>query len=317
MTDLGAPAYTQGSYPAAVNNVGQVAGSTSIFVNTGYGMAFLANSFFYDGMNMISLPVASLQNLATDVNDAGQVVGTGGGRAYLYEGGVVKDLNTLVPAGTPGLSSASAINNAGQILGYTSSGRGFLLTPDRPPVPGTEWIVDDGAPEFAISGARAGVSSEGYLGDSRRLAPTSRTLGSRRMLLSDRFRSAATWSFAGLEPGTYRVSATWPAGADRATNAPYSVFNGANPLTTVLVNQRGAPNDLAAAGVGWKNLGTFTIGSGGLSVRLTNQTNGWAIADAVRVEKVTATAAAADAVAPAPTRSTPLALRRTAFELLA
>ena len=105
MTDLGAPAFTQGSFPAAVNNLGQVAGSTSIFVNTGYGMAFLSNSFFYDGTNMIPLPVASLQNLATDVNDAGQVVGTGGGRAYVYEGGVVTDLNALVNRALPGLGS--------------------------------------------------------------------------------------------------------------------------------------------------------------------------------------------------------------------
>src|SRR5205085_1300603 len=139
-----------------------------------------------------------------DINDAGQVVGTGGGRAYVYEGGVVTDRNALVPAGTPGLGSASAINDAGQILGYTTSGRAFLLTPDRPATAGTEWIVDDGAADFALSGARAGVTSEGYLGDSRRLAPTTRTLGSRRMLLSDRFRSAATWTFAGLDPGTYR-----------------------------------------------------------------------------------------------------------------
>jgi hypothetical protein len=53
---------------------------------------------------------------------------------------------------------------------------------------------------------------------------------------------------------------------------------------------------------------------------LTNQTNGWALADAVRVEKIsatsTSTAPAASLVAPPPARTGPLAARRSAFELL-
>src|SRR5436190_18747469 len=37
MTDLGTPAFTLSSYTSAVNNAGQVVGSSTVYVNTGYG----------------------------------------------------------------------------------------------------------------------------------------------------------------------------------------------------------------------------------------------------------------------------------------
>ena len=50
---------------------------------------------------------------ANGINDAGQVVGGAAGRAFLWQNGVMTDLNTV--AGTKG--SAAAINSAGQIAG--------------------------------------------------------------------------------------------------------------------------------------------------------------------------------------------------------
>lgn len=49
-------------------------------------------------------------------------------RAFLYRDGVFSDLNRLVPAGTPFLEAASAINDAGWILANTQ-GRAFVLIP--------------------------------------------------------------------------------------------------------------------------------------------------------------------------------------------
>ena len=80
------------------------------------------------------------------VNDAGQVVGWStysengvakGNRAFLYQAGVMVDLNTLLPAnGDFLLENALAINNRGQITAFgtrTNGGNSYpvyvLLTP--------------------------------------------------------------------------------------------------------------------------------------------------------------------------------------------
>ncbi len=69
-------------------------------------------------------------SIPTSMNDSDAIVGYGN-VAFLYSGGVMHDLNTLVnlPAGTM-LTKAFAINNKGQIVGEAStpSGtRGFIL----------------------------------------------------------------------------------------------------------------------------------------------------------------------------------------------
>jgi probable HAF family extracellular repeat protein len=75
---------------------------------------------------------------ASDINDAGQVVGSAGNpagvtRAILYSNGAMQDLNTLLPAGSGWiLREASAINNAGEIVGFgkhNGATRAFLLKP--------------------------------------------------------------------------------------------------------------------------------------------------------------------------------------------
>lgn len=104
----------------------------------------------------------------------------------------------------------------------------------------------------------------------------------------------ATWSFAHLLPGEYRVSATWTAHLNRATNAPYTVLDGATSLMTIQVNQRSAPNQFTDAGVVWNDLGTtYQVHSDTLVVRLTDAANGRVNADAIRIERVGSLAGAA------------------------
>lgn len=93
-----------------------------------------------------------------------------------------------------------------------------------------------------------------------------------------------TWAFDNLRPGTYRVSATWSVHPNRATNAPYTISGGASPLT-VRVNQQAAPADFSEAGVGWKDLTLYAHAGGTLRVVLSNDANGYVIADAVRIER--------------------------------
>ena len=81
-------------------------------------------------------------SVAEDINASGQVVGwvmgwseiTGDAYnfAFLYSGGVMTDLNTLIdPASGWGLSRAQAINDSGQIVGtgyHNGEIRAFLLS---------------------------------------------------------------------------------------------------------------------------------------------------------------------------------------------
>src|SRR5439155_26246840 len=104
---------------------------------------------------------------------------------------------------------------------------------------------------------------------------------------NDKTIATATWTFTGLTAGQYRVSITSPGSSSYASDAPFSVFDGAALLKTVLVNQRSTLGSCSADGLRWQNLGTFTVQGGTLVVQLTNRANGQVAADAVRVERVT------------------------------
>ncbi|MEX0679609.1 MAG: Calx-beta domain-containing protein [Pirellulales bacterium] len=95
--------------------------------------------------------------------------------------------------------------------------------------------------------------------------------------------AAATWTFTGLASGSYQVFARWSWFSNRATNAPYTIFDRVTPLGTVLVNQQLAPAGDQSEGVTWQSLGTFEISSHTLAVRLANNANGIVVADAIRI----------------------------------
>lgn len=89
----------------AINNTGQVVGSLA-------GDDFASHAFLYENDQMKWL----YQGLANDINDAGQVAGEMlGAHASLYSNGRLKDLGTLPDQDT---SRATALNDAGQVVGY-------------------------------------------------------------------------------------------------------------------------------------------------------------------------------------------------------
>ncbi len=106
----------------------------------------------------------------------------------------------------------------------------------------------------------------------------------------------AAWTF-NVDPGTYRVAGTWH-GANPAhgSNVPISVLSGTVQIGTTTLNQSISPDDFYESGAWWENIGTFTVGST-LRVQLTDNANGYAIADAFRIEKV-ATAVIVDNLDP-------------------
>ena len=129
--DLGTLPGTNVSYAAAINAVGQVVGASFLQVMY-YG--YPPHAFLWDaqqGMQDLgTLPGASGSE-ARGINASGAVVGGSGGHAFLYGNGSMTDLNDLLPPNSGWtLTAATAINDAGQIVGYGDIGghtHAFLL----------------------------------------------------------------------------------------------------------------------------------------------------------------------------------------------
>ncbi|MGB5159948.1 MAG: hypothetical protein WBQ27_02355, partial [Thermoanaerobaculia bacterium] len=100
----------------------------------------------------------------------------------------------------------------------------------------------------------------------------------------------ASWTFTGLAPGQYRVSATWQAYSNRVTDAPYTVLDGSSVMGTVLVNQRESPAGFLEDGSWWQDLGgAYDVVTGSLTVELNDSagpSGSYLVADAVRLERL-------------------------------
>jgi probable HAF family extracellular repeat protein len=138
--DLGVLPGEQDSGATAINNVGQIVGSSGSMDPDTYEIT--SRAFLYENGAMRALPVPSWESYAADINDAGVVVGTmraAGGlskfHAYVYADGVATNLNSLVQNGSGlHLAYAYGVNSAGQIAAVAIDGQAryhaVLLTPE-------------------------------------------------------------------------------------------------------------------------------------------------------------------------------------------
>jgi hypothetical protein len=150
---------------------------------------------------------------------------------------------------------------------------GFTVSGNVSATVGPSTIVDDSsASGFATVGTWSPYPNPGYLNGIHFAVGTG--------------ADVATWSFNVTPGARYRVSATWFALSNRATNSPYTVYDGTTSDGTTAVNQQLSPTDFTDAGVGWKDLGYFTMTSNSLEVSLSDNANHYVIADAVRVQLV-------------------------------
>jgi hypothetical protein len=134
-------------------------------------------------------------------------------------------------------------------------------------------IIDDGDLGYSNSGSWVQVNRNGHNDDFRFAYPggTSET---------------SQWQFNGLTNGQYRVSVSYRAWSNRATNAPYTVHDGIAPLGTAHVNQELEAEDRFKSGIGCHDLGVFNILTGELPVLLTDIANDIVSADSVRIERI-------------------------------
>ncbi|HEX9305488.1 MAG TPA: hypothetical protein VGA31_13645 [Thermoanaerobaculia bacterium] len=141
-TDIGNLGGVAWNTPTAINNRGQVVGFSDLPGDQSGAPNFHAFLWTKSGgiQDLGTLPGDSL-SLAFGINDLGQVVGqsigAGGSRAFLWQNGVMTDLNTLVPPGSLDLVYANDINASGEIAGGafdpgTGESPAFLASPVKP-----------------------------------------------------------------------------------------------------------------------------------------------------------------------------------------
>jgi probable HAF family extracellular repeat protein len=127
----------QDGVPTDIGNLGGVAWNTPAAINHQSGIAGFSDlpgdgdgtPNFHAFLKVPGSPIQDLGTLGTDafsgafgINDSGQVVGqsidsNGFSRAFIWQNGVMTDLNTLVPPGSPFLVYANDINERGEITG--------------------------------------------------------------------------------------------------------------------------------------------------------------------------------------------------------
>jgi hypothetical protein len=160
------------------------------------------------------------------------------------------------------------------VVALSDAANGYVIADAvriEPVVASPTQIIDNGAAGYSSVGSWLYSSGQGHGGDVHYSA-----LGSGN--------DVARWTFS-VTPGRYRVSASWFAHANRASDAPYTIFNGSNLLGTVRINQKVAPNDFTDAGSSWEDLGgPYDITGDTLAVELSDAANGYVIADAVRID---------------------------------
>jgi probable HAF family extracellular repeat protein len=138
--DLGNLGGTMNNEGIDINNRGQVVGLSDLPGDTTYH-AFLWQK--RTGMIDLGTLPGDVASSGDGINSKGQVVGgsydiDNNGRAYLWQNGVMTDLNTLIPPDSPLylIEATGTINDRGQIAGEawqisTGEVHAFLLTPTR------------------------------------------------------------------------------------------------------------------------------------------------------------------------------------------
>jgi probable HAF family extracellular repeat protein len=131
--DLGSLGANTNTYAYAVNNLGDIVGSSGVLDNAGVEQS---HAFFYSGGQMRDLgTLGGAFSYAFGINDFGQIVGWSqladgtSQHAFVYLKGQMRDLNDLLSAAPPGwtITGANGINDRSQIAANALSSDGMIL----------------------------------------------------------------------------------------------------------------------------------------------------------------------------------------------
>ena len=135
--NLGGDGGFGGNHACAINTSGQVVGHSDLAGDTAFHAYIWAKG---TGMKDIGTLPGDFASLALGINDGAVVVGASldpnfNSRAFIWENGVMTDMNDLIPGNSAlYLQQAKAINASGEITGVAANGagelHGFLATPD-------------------------------------------------------------------------------------------------------------------------------------------------------------------------------------------
>jgi prepilin-type N-terminal cleavage/methylation domain-containing protein len=93
----------------------------------------------------------------------------------------------------------------------------------------------------------------------------------------------AVWTFSDVPVGWYQVQATWLEAPDRATDAHYTLYDGALTASQVNINQQAAPSGVTFSGRPWQTLAIAYLRNGAIRLQLNSNANGSVVADCVRL----------------------------------
>ena len=134
-----------------------------------------------------------------------------------------------------------------------------------------QWTIDNDSPGAALEGTWDLYQNVGADGDARQSWPQYGP-------------AEAIYRFTNLVAGDYQVALTWTPHTLRATNAVATIYDGPHLIGTIVSDQSQLAANLDPDGNRWTESPLrFSITTGALVVRISNQGDGAVFADAVRV----------------------------------
>ena len=115
-------------------------------------------------------------------------------------------------------------------------------------------IIDNGDNSYTTDGPWLAANDQGFEGDVEFIAG------------GGDGQNIARWSFTGLTPGVYVPAATWTANANRATDAPFTLFDNNALISSIDINQELPPNDFTDNAVAWERLSAGAVVTSGTLV---------------------------------------------------
>ena len=151
-------------------------------------------------------------------------------------------------------------------LTVVSGDGGIVIVQEMVAIQGFELIIDNADTAFTATEIwTTSTSTLGYYGRDYKVAAAGNGY------------TIASWETNIPTTGQYEIFCQYSAYGNRAKNAPYTVTNNSAIISTVLVNQQ-------YNGGLFFSLGTFNLTKGNLQIALSNDANGYVVADAIKIK---------------------------------